>query len=123
MIQPVRLQLSRRKGFDLQALSHATNGLPAINCARPGKWGNPFRVGAPGFEFDWRAVNAFEKLATGQGYPRLREDLPPNWKNPYIGRAWIEELRGSNLACFCAPGACCHVDVLLRLANGPATVI
>lgn len=29
MPKPVRLQLSRRKGFDLQALSMATNGLPA----------------------------------------------------------------------------------------------
>jgi len=42
MIRPVRLQLSRTKGFSLQALSLATNGLPAINVARPSRWGNPF---------------------------------------------------------------------------------
>lgn len=35
----------------------------------------------------------------------LREDLP--------------ELRGKNLACWCKPGAPCHADVLLELANGP----
>lgn len=46
--KPVRLQLSRKKGFDLQALSLETNGLPAVSVARPSKWGNPFRVGDGG---------------------------------------------------------------------------
>jgi len=41
---PVRLQLSRPKCFDLQALSQVTDGLPAINCARPGKWGGRYEV-------------------------------------------------------------------------------
>lgn len=38
--RPVRLRLSRAKGFDLQSLSQATNGLPAVNAARI-----PFRDG------------------------------------------------------------------------------
>lgn len=38
---PVRLQLSRRAGFDLQELSRSTNGLPAVNVARPSKWETP----------------------------------------------------------------------------------
>lgn len=42
MAKPVRLQLSRKKGFDLQALSRAANGLEPVNVARPSKWGNPF---------------------------------------------------------------------------------
>jgi len=42
---PVRLQLSRLRGFNLQDLSQATNGLPAVNVARPSKWGNMFKVG------------------------------------------------------------------------------
>jgi hypothetical protein len=29
----------------------------------------------------------------------------------------LSELRGKDLACWCAPGAPCHVDTLLRLAN------
>lgn len=29
-----------------------------------------------------------------------------------------EHLRGKSLACWCAPGAPCHADVLLELANG-----
>lgn len=42
MPRPVRIRLSRAKGFDLQALSYATNGLPAVNVARPSRWGNPW---------------------------------------------------------------------------------
>ena len=45
--RPIRLQLSRAKGFDLQALSRAANGLTAVNVGRPSKWGNPFIVGEP----------------------------------------------------------------------------
>ena len=44
MTAPVRLQLSRRKGFVLQAMSQATNGLPAVRVARPSRWGNPYPV-------------------------------------------------------------------------------
>lgn len=48
MTRPVRLQLSRRKGFNLQALSRATNGLPAVKVARPTKFGNWICAGKPG---------------------------------------------------------------------------
>ena len=48
MTTPVRLQLSRRAGFNLQAASHARNGLDAVHVARPGPWGNPFIVGKHG---------------------------------------------------------------------------
>ena len=44
MTKPVRLQLSRRKGFDLQAVSFAKNGRPAVKVARPSMLGNPFTV-------------------------------------------------------------------------------
>jgi hypothetical protein len=42
MIAPVRMQLSRAKGFNLQAASLALNGLAAVKVTRPGKFGNPF---------------------------------------------------------------------------------
>ena len=45
--RPVRLRLSRQKGFRLQAASKAVNGLPAVSVGRPGRYGNPFTVGAP----------------------------------------------------------------------------
>jgi hypothetical protein len=94
---PVRLRLSRRKGFDLQALSRATNGLPAVNVARPSRFGNPFMEGA---------VELF------RGYARsIRADFPHAF----------DTLAGRNLACWCAPDAPCHADVLLDLANAPAS--
>ncbi len=45
---PVRMQLSRRKGFRLQDVSRALNGREAVNVARPGKWGNWICIGNPG---------------------------------------------------------------------------
>ena len=43
-MRPLRMQLSRKRGFDLQAASHALNGLPAKRVTRPGPWGNPFTI-------------------------------------------------------------------------------
>jgi hypothetical protein len=93
--RPVRLQLSRKKGFNLQALSRATNGLPAVNVARPSKWGNPYRVGTCMIPDARAAVDAFAA------------NLPISID--------LSELGGKNLACFCKPGSACHADVLLEL--------
>ena len=105
MTHPVRLQLSRRKGFSLQRLSLETNGLPAVSVARPGKWGNPFRTSGPitsTFYCDnvFEAVIAYRNIIDGV---YLRRDLP--------------ELKGKNLGCWCRPDSPCHADVLLEKAN------
>jgi hypothetical protein len=109
MIKPVRLQLSRKKGFNLQTLSLVTNGLPAVNCARPGKWGNPFRFGV-GEESETAAdaVIAFRYIF---------EAVEPICESDKALRGCIQELRGKNLACWCKVGDPCHADVLLELAN------
>lgn len=112
---PLRLQLSRRKGFNLQALSRSVNGLPAVNCARPGKWGNPWSVagareaGYTGSDVELAAVcvNMFRNA--------IEHRLPA--VAPIV--ADIDHLRGKNLACWCEPGSFCHADVLLVLANAP----
>lgn len=44
MTKPVRIQLSRKKGFNLQEYSKSINGLEAIKCDRSSKWGNPFNI-------------------------------------------------------------------------------
>lgn len=113
MTAPVRLQLSRRKGFDLQALSQATNGLPAVNVARPTKWGNPAKVGELGCTTVESAVNAYRRWLT-KGPASLL-----SFRDPPRVTEIIEQLRDRNLACWCRIGDPCHADVLLELANRP----
>jgi hypothetical protein len=108
MAKPVRLQLSRKRGFNLQALSLETNGLPAVNVARPSKWGNPFKIGEPGTPDAASAVAEFRDL------------LGPQSSNVFPLYMPIEDvrtdLRGRNLACWCGDGPC-HADVLLKLCE------
>lgn len=144
MSEPRRIRLSRKKGFDLQALSILeVNGLPAVNVARPSGWGNPCNVGlclACGVEHTAaEAVAEFRAL--------LSQDVA---EEPVV----LDPLRGKNLACWCHIWVCpkcggyidedtpdrqpircpycnpineapymsrvpCHADVLLELANKP----
>lgn len=126
MSTPVRLTLSRRRGFDLQALSLATNGLPAVNVARPGKLGNPFTIAGcreAGYTGSDDAIAARCVEAH-----RVWIDTP-FWRNNWDGEeserqrgivlASLPDLRGSNLACWCKAGMPCHADVLLEIANRP----
>lgn len=62
--------------------------------SRPSKWGNPFVVGKHGSADD--CVRRFRNYIRGIG---------------------CQELRGLNLACWCALDQPCHADVLLELAN------
>jgi hypothetical protein len=126
MIRPVRLQLSRRKGFRLQAHSRALNGLPAVRVARKGPWGNPFRVGYPGAMDEAMAVRMHREW--------LEALLDPATPGHAATIAALADLRYRNLACWC--GLCqrhrrtgkptgeichdcppCHADTLLELAN------
>lgn len=123
-VRPVRLQLSRGKGFNLQALSMATNGLPAVNIARPTKWGNPFRIGAKvsgknGAHAMTRAeaIENYRLAMARMGTSGDREHRDSRAEHQLPDLATIRrELRGKNLACWCGPGPC-HADILLALAN------
>jgi hypothetical protein len=123
---PVRLQLSRAKGFDLQAWSRQVNGLEAVNVARPTKWGNPYVCHHPNSlilreRMDPKtAVLSFRMTLQKAGgwFP-----VPLPWPKGKIPAQFTtvddvkRELRGKNLACWCETGAACHADVLLELAN------
>lgn len=142
--KPVRLQLSRKKGFNLQKLSQETNGLPAVNVARPSIFGNPQGCQrpyscpyCPEFEREyWEdddgkidplrcCVDLYrhfvetglkrEPTTTG----RLWFALEATAGYPYRTRLVeaLPRLRGKNLACFCGPDRPCHADVLLEIAN------
>lgn len=67
---------------------------------RPSKWGNPFVIGRDGSCEDVIAKH----LGWLSSQPELLNAL--------------EELRGRDLVCWCAPQAC-HGDVLIGLANRP----
>lgn len=75
-------------------------GVPAdaVYIGRGGKWGNPFRIGPDG---DRAAVIARHAAWLGEQRELLRS---------------LDELRGRDLVCYCAPLPC-HGDLLLRLAN------
>lgn len=97
MSTPVRIQLSRKKGWKMPPNT--------VKVTRPGRWGNPFVVGK---------VSEYG-------------DVPDAETAVMFYRAWIDkglqrtamyaELRGKNLACWCKPGEPCHADVLLEIAN------
>ena len=75
-------------------------GVPAgaVYIGRGSKWGNAFRIGPDG---DRAAV-----IAKYAGWLRDQHHLLRG----------LDELRGRDLVCFCAPRPC-HGDLLLRLAN------
>ncbi|MDU1497893.1 MULTISPECIES: DUF4326 domain-containing protein [Bradyrhizobium] len=75
-------------------------GIPAgaVYIGRGSKWGNPFRIGQ---DSDRAAVIAKHVRWLADQHHLLRV---------------LDELRGRDLVCFCAPRAC-HGDLLARLAN------
>jgi hypothetical protein len=108
-LNPV-LQTAHRNG-DRKALSmcrvlnkhHAGVPAGAVYIGRGSKWGNPFRIGPDG---DRAAVIAKYERWLADQHQLLRA---------------LDELRGRDLVCWCAPRPC-HGDLLLRLANTPRDV-
>ncbi|MGN6491184.1 MAG: DUF4326 domain-containing protein [Agriterribacter sp.] len=107
---PVRLQRSR------QHKQVSPNGLPIVYVGRPGKWGNPHKVGVSlqrepkDSEYDYRRMSPQDAVSAYKVYINY-------WiaKNPE--KYSLSELKGKNLSCWCRPGDPCHADVLLELAN------
>lgn len=118
MPTPQRLQLSRRKGADLKAISNDLNGLPVRVIARPSRWGNPFTIEATAATYGLdrvtaqsKAVDLYAQWLIGALDASLSPGPPPTLATI------VEALGGHNLACWCRPGTPCHADVLLAIAN------
>jgi hypothetical protein len=92
---PRRLQRSRKKG--------ARTRTGAVYVGRPSKWGNPFVVGP--------------RLPAVEAVARYRSALLDG-KLTFTVDDVRRELAGKDLTCWCKPGAPCHADLLLRIANG-----
>lgn len=117
---PQGMQLSREKGFRLQAASRRLNGLPAAKVDRTTTFGNPFRVGEP----------VSMKQARRWGWPIKHPEFVCETAEEAVQRfshalAFDEaihgfvqmHLRGKNLACSCDLDQPCHRNFLLRIAN------
>lgn len=114
---PKRIQRKRTKGWKMPENT--------VSVTRPGKWGNPFRVGdfvkvgngGDGFSY----LRAYEEKYADSTYTHIKStqecvELYRKWVTNYPPKN-IGELRGKNLACFCREGEPCHADVLLEIAN------
>jgi hypothetical protein len=77
----------------------------AVYVGRPGKWGNPFRIGRDG--------NRSEVLEKYKEYVRNLLHTSDRFVHD------LEQLRGKDLVCWCAP-APCHADILILVANDKA---
>jgi hypothetical protein len=108
--RPKRIQLRRTKGWRMPE--------GAVVCTRPGGRGNPFAHRDPAI-----AKRMFRAwlLGTCRGSDLLdcRVVLGDLEGRRAAILATMEDLRGKDLACWCAPTFDCHVDVLLELANAP----
>lgn len=114
-MKPQRIVLSRRAGFDLQAISRALNGLPAQSVARPGRWGNPFTIDEVAVELGVDRYTAQAEAVARHGRWLRGEIEGPR---PAPPAAEIRAaLGGKNLACWCRSDSPCHVDNLLPIAN------
>lgn len=120
---PIRIQRKRTKGWRIPP--------NAVSVCRPGKFGNPFRIGdyaligdpggRPGlFRMAWcvtskdyadsRYTHIKDAATAVDFYRRMRAAMP-------LAKDQIDLLRGRDLACFCPLDQPCHADVLLELAN------
>jgi hypothetical protein len=71
MVTPVRIQRRRVIGYDMQAVSRATNGLTCISVTRPGRWGNPYDVKVFGREL---SMALFRNSVEGVWNPALMDE-------------------------------------------------
>ncbi len=92
MAHPLRIQRKRSKGWRMPE--------GAVNCTRPGRWGNPYR--REEFPDAEQCLMAFRLLVETE--PETIAEIKA-------------ELRGKQLACWCRLDKPCHVDILCEIAN------
>lgn len=106
---PVRIQRKRTRGWKMPENT--------VSVTRPGKWGNPFKVGEP----VWNPNQRTPSLVVPRDIEHCLELYREYMKGAEIEGTWmnedIKELKGKNLACWCREGEPCHADILLFIAN------
>jgi hypothetical protein len=71
----------------------------AVYVGRPSKWGNPYKIGINGTRSEVLLMYQVDLEDILKCYP---------W--------YLDELKGKDLVCWCAPLPC-HADILLELVN------
>ncbi|HEX3800219.1 MAG TPA: DUF4326 domain-containing protein [Verrucomicrobiae bacterium] len=106
---PSRIQLRRTKGWRMPPNT--------VKVDRTTPWGNPHRV-VPADPLAGpltTMMDAWHMCTTPEAaVNRFRIQIE---HDPEFRVRIRRELRGKNLACWCKPGAPCHADVLLKIAN------
>lgn len=103
MTAPIGIQRQRTAGWCMPPNT--------VSVCRPGQWGNPFRIGDVLMQDGSEMVIADADTAM-RLFRNMRAD-----RNYPSDQAIQRELRGKNLACWCAIGSPCHRNVLLEIAN------
>jgi hypothetical protein len=106
MEKPIRIRRSRAKGWRMPPNT--------VYVGRGSPWGNPFVVGPDGTRA--KCVALYGKLLDGLICLSKSPEIEPQKRILRHALKHIHELRGKNLACWCAAGPC-HADILLKLAN------
>lgn len=127
---PERIQRRRIKGWQMPENT--------VYVGRGSRWGNPFRIyrehtlTGPSWRDardNWGRVTAASATVAYVTSSRdiTAAELVDHFDSLIFVRkrdeperfaAWIEKLKGKNLACWCPLDQPCHADVLLELANG-----
>lgn len=104
---PIRIQRKRTKGWRLPPNT--------VSVTHPGRYGNTWKVGTI-FKEDGADDPIYGTAEVV--VQKFRDDMVRLAQNhPEQARAFLAPLKGKNLACWCKPGAPCHADVLLEIAN------
>jgi hypothetical protein len=121
MSQPIRIQRKRTKGWKMPENT--------VYVGRPTLWGNLWQAGGMVNEMvsnewghetpSWFGRKAGEIICDAADAVDMYRKWIPDCARRNVPLPF-HELRGKNLACWCALNKPCHADVLLELANSPA---
>jgi len=123
MTTPKRVQMSRQHPW-------RADNPDAVIVARPGPYGNPFRVVRRNGEWivlddngvDYPVWEPRSRLSAVRHAVALYELDVTVWHSAGITEEDIRrDLAGRDVACWCGLDQPCHGDPILRVANGEAT--
>lgn len=109
---PKRIQRKRSKGWRMPPNT--------VYVGRGSAYGNPFKVGefpSIAYGFACREIVADNAMAVALFRRLTARELNPTKPTADAVADKIIDLRGKDLACWCALDVPCHADVLLELAN------